>query len=177
MSGPSDDFVIALASAEELACLPEIEARAAGLFAPESLPPDLPLATSVEKLRPAQAEGRIWVARARDGRVLGFALVESLGSDGVLEELDVEPEAGRRGIGTRLVEAACDWALAKGHARIVLSTFREIPWNAPFYARLGFREIPESERTQVLSEMRDAERALGFALEDRVLMARILRSD
>lgn len=172
----NDDYSVERATVEDLSHLPEIEARAAERFDPASLPPDLPLAATIDELVPAQADGRIWVARAPDGRVMGFALVESLGPDGVLEELDVEPADGRRGIGTRLIEAACDWARARGHSRIVLSTFRDVPWNAPFYARQGFVEILESDWTPALRAMRAREGKLGFVLEERVLMARDLRT-
>jgi GNAT superfamily N-acetyltransferase len=173
MSGDDDfDYVIERATFEDLLLLPAIEARATERFDPDWLPPDLPLRTlPAEELRPAQAEGRIFVARERDGRVMGFVLVESLDGEAVLEEIDVEPRDGRRGIGTRLVAAACDWARAAGFARIVLSTFREVRWNAPFYESLGFREIPRAEWTPALVEMRESEVRLGFDLEDRILMA------
>jgi GNAT superfamily N-acetyltransferase len=160
---------------EDLALLPEIEARASERFDPTLLPPDLPLRTQpIEELRSAQTEGRILVARAMDGRVMGFVLVESLDGEAILEELDVEPRDGRRGVGTRLVEAACDWALESGYPRIVLSTFRRVRWNAPFYSARGFREIPRDEWTPALVGMRQAEECMGFDLDGRVLMERLL---
>ena len=168
-------YAVDRAIPEDLALLPEIEARATERFDPNLLPPDLPLRTlPIEGLRSAQAEGRILVARASDGRVMGFVLVESLDGEAILEELDVEPRDGRRGVGTRLVEAACDWAIASGFRRIVLSTFRSVRWNAPFYAGRGFREIPRDEWTPVLLGMRQSEEGMGFDLEDRVLMERPL---
>lgn len=170
-------YVIDRATPAELSLLPDIEARATERFDPTALPPGLPLRTlPIEDLRPAQAEGRILVARAIEGRVLGFVLVDSLDGDAVLEELDVEPRDGRRGVGTRLVEAACDWALASGFRRIVLSTFRQVRWNGPFYSRLGFREIPRVDWTPALAEMRRSEQRMGFDLDDRILMARLLES-
>lgn len=170
-------YVIDRATPAELALLPDIESRATERFDPIALPPDLPLRTlPIEDLRAAQTEGRLLVARAIEGRVMGFVLVESLDGDAVLEELDVEPRDGRRGVGTRLVEAACDWALESGFRRIVLSTFRQVRWNAPFYSRLGFFELPRGEWTPALVEMRRSEQRMGFDLGDRILMARLLET-
>jgi hypothetical protein len=33
-------------------------------------------------------------------------------------------------------------AEARSFRRVSLSTFRKVPWNGPFYRKLGFREIP-----------------------------------
>ena len=44
-----------------------------------------------------------------------------------LEELDVHPDHGRRGLGSSLVMAVRDWAAATGHEAITLTTFRESP--------------------------------------------------
>ena len=80
----------------ELPLLMDIEDRAGEIFPESFLIDDLPARTeSVEELLIAQREGRILVARAEDDRVMGFALVESLGPDGLLEELDVDPRDGR----------------------------------------------------------------------------------
>jgi len=53
----------------------------------------------------------------------------------------VLPSHGRRGIGRLLVFTVRRWAEDAGHAGVTLSTLREIPWNAPFYERCGFREV------------------------------------
>ena len=57
-----------------------------------------------------------------------------------IEEVSVHPDHGRRGLGRRLVEAALAGVQAAGHERLTLTTFRELPWNGPFYASLGFVE-------------------------------------
>ncbi len=173
MLGKSNpDYVIESALPEDLEVLFAIEARATERFDTDTLPPDLPLRMLPDKgLDKAQAEGRVFVARSRDGRVMGFALVEVLEGVALLEELDVDPTDGRRGVGTRLVDAACDWARDQGFSRIVLSTFRDVPWNAPFYARLGWIEIPIAERTRALDQMAESEARLGFDPAERVLMA------
>ncbi len=99
-----------------------------------------------------------------------------------LEQLAVLPAHGRRGIGRSLVEAACTWAAARGHARISLRTYAEVPWNAPFYARCGFRASDDDAPGGALDTafqrgLVAAEREAGLARHGRrVLMLRELRA-
>jgi predicted N-acetyltransferase YhbS len=87
-----------------------------------------------------------------------------------LEELDVLPSHGRRGLGAALVRTACDWAAASGYARITLTTFRAVPWNMPFYARLGFTEIPRRLLRPELAAVVAAEARRGLDPAARVVM-------
>jgi GNAT superfamily N-acetyltransferase len=165
---------IDLARADEVAGLPEIERRAATLFPPELLSPeDAEDVTAVSVYADAQRAGRVFVARDETGRVVGFAHLEWIGGVAHLEEIDVEPDFGRRGIGRRLVEAACEWAQSHGSARITLSTFRDVPWNAPFYASLGFRAIPDSDLSEALCALREREAGDGLDPTQRVMMERV----
>jgi ribosomal protein S18 acetylase RimI-like enzyme len=74
-----------------------------------------------------QRSGRVWVAADEHDRPVGFAVASVVGGGAHLEELDVLPEAGRHGIGTRLVATVCEWAAAQGFPAITLSTFRDVP--------------------------------------------------
>ncbi|WP_090859458.1 GNAT family N-acetyltransferase [Nocardioides lianchengensis] len=76
---------------------------------------------------------------------VGFAHVLEIDGDAHLELLAVRRDHGRQGIGTALVAAAKAEARARGHRRLTLSTYRDVPWNAPFYERLGFRELERLE--------------------------------
>jgi GNAT superfamily N-acetyltransferase len=99
-------------------------------------------------------EGLSLVAEA-DGRVAGFVIGSRYGADIYLHELDVAREYQRRGIGAVLVHAFLDLARAHGAPGVYLSTFRDPPWNAPFYRGLGFRDVP---RTDYLPWMAEIER-------------------
>lgn len=132
---------------------------------------------SLLELAAHQRAGRVWVAVDDDERPVGFAVASVLGGDGGgahLEELDVVPRAGRQGVGTRLVATVCDWAASQGFSALTLSTFRDVPWNAPFYARRGFRAVPLAELAPALREVRAREERLGIAMDQRVLMRRTL---
>jgi hypothetical protein len=67
----------------------------------------------------------------------GFAGLVRLDGRLHLEQISTNAAQGRRGIGTRLLRAV----LARGEP-VTLITFRDIPWNAPWHARLGFTELP-----------------------------------
>jgi predicted N-acetyltransferase YhbS len=87
-----------------------------------------------------------------------------------LQQIDVEPEHGRRGIGTALVKTVCDWAKQQGYGIVSLSTFRDLPWNAPFYSKLGFRALDEADLTTGFQQIRLKEFEAGLPIVDRVIM-------
>ena len=166
-------YQIRLARVDELAALPDIERRAAERFACFGLAEVFSrIVTPLELLRDREGAGQVWVAVGDDDRPVGFAVVSILDGNAHLDELDVLPDHGCRGIGTALVETACTWARSAGYHAITLSTLRGIPWNAPFYAKLGFRILAEDELTQPLRELLDHEARLGLPMENRVLMRR-----
>jgi hypothetical protein len=55
-----------------------------------------------------------------------------------------------------------------------LSTFRDISWNAPFYAKLGFRPVDEAELTTGFQQLRLKELEAGLPISERVIMYRVL---
>lgn len=108
------------------------------------------------------------------GAVVGFAQVLEIAGTAHLEQLSVHPEHGRRGYGAALLDAAVAEVAKRGYGRISLRTFADVPWNAPFYARHGFRET-ESE-TDFERHLVAVEEELGLpGFGRRVLMIRELR--
>lgn len=163
-------YAIAPARAEDLPALPAIERAAARLLqghAPESV---LEETTDDRTLADAARHGRLWVARI-GGAAVGFALVEMLADDlPHLDEVDVDPAHGRRGVGTALVRSVCEWVAASGYSSVTLTTFRAVAWNLPFYARLGFVEIPRDRLRPELAAVVANEAARGLAPETRAVM-------
>lgn len=119
-------------------------------------------------------DGGDLVVAERRAELVGFALVGVIGDDAHLRELDVVPEAAGRGIGRALVERVCDLAARRGHRRLVLTTFRDVPFNAPWYARLGFRELTRDSAGPALDAILRAEAEAGLPAEARCAMARAL---
>jgi GNAT superfamily N-acetyltransferase len=118
--------------------------------------------TSREELEEARVAGALWVATDANDHPVGYALLEEMDGAGYLAELAVHPDHGRRGLGSALVRGAERWAAERGHDCLQLSTFRDVPWNGPFYARLGFREIPEASLGPELRRARAEEARRGL---------------
>ena len=171
------DWLIRAARREELAALNAIE-RAAGVRF-EAIPwlADVPeVLAPADGLAAAHARGQVWVAAARsDGALVGFAYADLVDGAVHLEELDVLPDWGGRGIGRALVAAVVADAAARGLAAVTLTTFRDVPWNAPFYARLGFRVVAPSELTPGLERLLAYEASRGLPAALRVVMRRAAR--
>ena len=85
-------------------------------------------------------ENLSFVAEA-DGRVAGFVMGEMKEGGVYLHELDVAREAQQRGFGRQLIGRFNEEARYKDAPCIFLSTFRDPPWNAPFYRKLGFIDL------------------------------------
>ncbi len=162
---------IRAARAEELPLLSHIERSAARLFL------DTPYAFLVDDdplpLRFVQQQfqaGQVWVAVDPHAVVVGYAIAREVDDTLYLQQIDVEPEHGRRGIGAALVNAVCAGAKQQGYAIVALSTFRDIPWNAPFYSKLGFCPVDESELTAGFQQIRHKELEAGLPIAERVIM-------
>jgi GNAT superfamily N-acetyltransferase len=157
---------VSAAARSELAALAEIDDRAEAIFRAAGYRlPDI--AFDVEVLRRAKA---VFVA----GRPpVGFVQVDELDGLAHVSELAVLPRWMGQGIGTALVERACSWAAANGYPAITLTTYADVPWNAPFYANRGF--VESTDLGPGLAAVRARERELG--LDDvgrRVVMRRAL---
>lgn len=70
-----------------------------------------------------------------------------------LDQISVHPDQGQRGIGAALLTRVIDEAKRRKLRRVALSTFRDLPWNAPFYAKHGFREIRRSDMAEWMLEL------------------------
>jgi GNAT superfamily N-acetyltransferase len=168
-------YVIEPARADDLAKLPGIEIAANALFAGWAVAGAVTNdATGMDELGHAHAAGLLWVARTASGEPVGFALLELVDGAVHLEEIDVDPAHGRRGIGRALLDAVVAWAEQAGHPAVTLTTFRDIPWNAPFYARAGFRVLGMGELGPELASLVHEEAARGLDPSQRVVMRRDL---
>jgi GNAT superfamily N-acetyltransferase len=104
---------------------------------------------------------------------VGFASVGIVDGDAHLRQLSVEPRESRRGRGTALLTAVCDWATSSGFRAVTLTTFRDVPWNGPFYAARDFGEV--DVLTPGLAAIRDREVLIGLDdLGPRIAMRRDL---
>lgn len=159
---------VRIADDGDLEQLVEIETRADEIYSVDVVAQLPPSANDPVSLRSAA------VVLVAERPPVGFARVDVVDGLAHLEQLSVLPEHTRRGLGTALVEAACRWAVDRGFPAMTLITFADVPWNAPFYASLGF--VPVEGLTPGLLELRDWEHDLGLdRIGRRIVMRRDLR--
>jgi 4-diphosphocytidyl-2-C-methyl-D-erythritol kinase len=169
----SDAYQIRLARPDEIDRVREIEDEAGTIFLgtgmiDESLDISFPL----DELVRLVADGQVWVACDSENVGVGMVVASVHEGEAYVEEMDVLPAHGRRGLGTRLLATVCEWAQAQGHVAITLSTFRDVPWNGPFYRRNGFRDLEPEEWTSRMRAIREDEARHGLRVEARSFMRR-----
>lgn len=164
---------IRIAAADELALLSAIEVAAGEAFRAlgmDAVADDAP--PTVEELAAYQVDGRAWVAVDDADRPVGYALAMKVDGGAHLEQVTVHPAAAGHRIGSALIDEVDRWAAGRGLAWLTLTTFVDVPWNAPYYERLGFRAIAAETLTAGLRSIREHERAHGLDAWRRVAMRR-----
>jgi GNAT superfamily N-acetyltransferase len=155
---PSGSLAIRRAVAGDIDAMLMISSRADRLFADHGFPQIAALPpTPRSDFQRFVADNDAWLARW-DAIQAGFAVAGQAAGEYWLKEIAVDPARGRRGIGGALLSVVLDHARAEGRSRIFLSTFRDVPFNRPFYECRGFAVIePESAaprlREQFLREV------------------------
>ena len=165
------NYQIILAQKEHLPQLPEIEKAAAFLFSDEDVPPaNKEKATPSHTLEEAQEQGRLWVVlEERTDHVVGFAYATDEKDSLHPNEISMHPDHGQKGLGTRLMKEIIQWAKDRAYQSITLTTFIHLPWNAPFYQKLGFKILGESELNPRLKKIL-AKEAEGIDISKRIVM-------
>ncbi|PMR90376.1 N-acetyltransferase [Kocuria rhizophila] len=158
-AGPAD--VISLSA---------IEAAAGEAFRSIGMPEvaDDPL-PDVQRLKRHASAGRAWVATV-DNQVVAYALAVLRDGSAHLEQVSVHPDHAGQRIGANLIDAVTSWARDRGDERLTLTTFADVPWNAPYYRKLGFRALPDDALGPQLAAELSEERMRFTA--PRVAMAR-----
>lgn len=83
----------------------------------------------------------VHVAESDDSELVGMSFCYPVDKCLYLAQLSVVMDAQRSGIGGMLVHAGLEAALQANMRGVVLCTFSELAWNAPFYRKQGFINI------------------------------------
>lgn len=128
------NFSVRAAAPADLAVLPAIELSGEPMFADLGIifPPG-----------PMTIEGAI--AHGADVLVVedppvAFAAVMQMDGHPHLEQISVRADHARQGLGSLLL----DEVIRRYGPGLTLLTFRDVPWNGPWYRQHGFAELPES---------------------------------
>lgn len=87
--------------------------------------------------------------------------------DLLIEQVSVDPVCRGQRLGASLISRAVEIARGRGLPGVSLTSFVDVPWNGPYYRRLGFVELQESELGPELQRIRSAEKDAGLDLRPR----------
>ena len=105
-----------------------------------------------------------------DDQPIGFLLSEPLDDALFIVEIAVHQAWQGRGIGRMMLEQVIETARQAAYPAVTLTTFRDVPWNAPFYTRLGFSMLSERRLPEGLAAKRELETEHGLPPETRCAM-------
>ncbi len=154
--------VVRPGSDTDLVAMQEIERSAGELFRDlgmVAVADDEP--ATVAELGRYVDDGRAWVLDLGDAPI-GYLLVDIVDDTAHIEQVSVRAGYAGHGYGRMLIDTAIGWARKRGFASVTLTTFAVVPWNGPYYRRLGFRPIPDDEVTPELRALRDHEAQHGL---------------
>ncbi|NQU37444.1 MAG: GNAT family N-acetyltransferase [Actinobacteria bacterium] len=130
-------------------------------------------------LRTAIAKDMLWVAEKSDGgkdagsgseAILGYGFGSYLDNNLHLEQVSVRPECARRGIGAEIFLALESDSGRRGASMSTLFTSAQVLWNAPYYERLGYQQLPTASFGPQLSEAFRLEQLADGDAPERIAM-------
>ena len=144
----TDGIALRVATQDDLAAMAEISVEARSRYRTIS-------SFSYVAETPAVAEhrfneGRAVVAVTHAKTVLGFALTRPLDGLLLLDNISTSTRCRGRGIGKRLLDAVLQEATTECYPAVALTTFRELPWNGPWFRKFGFEPMPDDLIGQAL---------------------------
>lgn len=160
MSDLPEGYSITPAELDDVPALIAVDKAASSMFAATGLLSDDALDDHVpaEVFEHEIPLFNVFVARNQHGWAVGFALIRMRGNGLYLDQVSVHPDHGQKGIGRALLIRILTEAELRKLPHVSLSTFRDVPWNGPFYASMGFKEIPNDKLEAYMREIEDAQR-------------------
>ena len=170
-----DDWSLRLARPEDAESMPEIERAAAELFRgdPGLYELDFDDVWEPDELRKLIRKGHSLVAHYNEA-MAGFLVSQPFSRELHIWEMDVHPAFQGQGIGSGLLRACLIDACNSGFTAVTLTTFRDLPWNGPFYSKLGFVEITALDAHPRLASELALEADSGLPPERRCAMIHFL---
>ena len=162
MIDPAGPFFLRSATLQDVSRIREIEHAAAQLFHTVEMrevaeSPGVP----AEKIAQFIEEGTALLAVNHDSQeTIGFLLYRPLAGWLFVHELDIDPAWRGHRIGADLLSALQEIARKRGAEGVALTTFFNVPWNAPYYTRLGFRIWPPDQAPTLLQERLSEEKTI-----------------
>ncbi|MBN1172633.1 MAG: GNAT family N-acetyltransferase [Micromonosporaceae bacterium] len=160
---------------DELTVLQDIERAAGQCFRDIGMPEvaeDEPLSTG--ELARYHHAGLAWAMANDADAPVAYLIADRVDGNLHVEQVSVHPDSARRGVGRSLLDHLAVHARGEGAPALTLTTFTQVPWNAPYYARCGFQLMDDTRLTPGLRRIREREAARGMDRWPRACMRRAL---
>ena len=170
------DYLIRRGRTDEARHLQDVERAAGKLFIAVGMC-DIAEAepTSIAHFEARARQGRLLVAATEEyDRPVGFLYWSNHDGCAYTEEVAVDPAHAGSRLGARLLDALASEA-GRGIKMLTLATFRDVQWNAPYYARLGFVECDCAELGPGHEAEWRKQSDHGLDMTRRVFMRRLIR--
>lgn len=163
-------YRIELGTAAHIAPLPELERAAGARFREIGMAEIADGGTTpLDILRERADAGRLYIARDDAGETAGFLIWSPKDSLAYIEEVSVHPAHAGQRLAARMI-AHLEADVRGRFPALTLATFRNVAWNAPYYASLGFREMPFTDAGPDHLENWRQQEAHGLDMSKRLFM-------
>ncbi len=138
-------YCIRLASDEDFQHLPAVEDAAGDVYLDIGYDDiaAMPATPATEYPPIFENGGWVLVAVTDTGQIIGYCANEKNSDVLYVKELSVHKDFAKQGIGTKLLNKTIEEAIARHFKSIFLLTFKDVPFNAPYYARFGFQIVED----------------------------------
>lgn len=161
---------IRLAEQSDIPRITEIEISASQKFLTlENAPYCANCTVPAEQLEAACAQKLFWVIED-EAKTAGFLCALKIDRCLHIEELSVSMDHQGKGVGKELLSHVMNFAREKRYSGITLTTDKDIPWNGPFYQRIGFRILADQEKLPKVYAVLEEDHSKYHDPETRVAM-------
>jgi GNAT superfamily N-acetyltransferase len=167
---------VRLARPSDVPLLGSVESSAATLFstfpslAHHSHGPPVPQS----ELEIYLSANNLWVAVDDADAPIGFLCGHSIDSSFYIAEISVAEDWQKKGVGRSLIERMCKDVKILSYSDVILTTYRDVPWNGPWYIKVGFEELHVKDWGEQITKKMELEKSEGFDMERRCVMKRVL---
>lgn len=163
------------ATSDDLSDISRIERQAAQAFRDIGYPQladgaATPMAWFEEGLK----QGFLWVCVPDNDVPAGFALAGLMDGLFYLEDISVDPQHQRQGLGDAMLRQVIEHAKFLYCSSVVLSTLKSAPWTEPFYHKHGFLAADMDRLPVPVLQKFEDETELGLPANDRIIMVKRL---
>ncbi|MBE7638378.1 GNAT family N-acetyltransferase [Sneathiella sp. P13V-1] len=170
------DYIIRLATDEDFKHLPAVEDAAGDVFAEIGYDDIAAMPSTPADEYPVIVKNGGWVlvAEATTKEIVGYCATEHSPDGLYIKELSVHKDHSKQGIGSTLLKQTIARATELNYPRTFLLTFKDVPFNAPYYRRFGFGSLEDLTPYPDIQKRAEAETETPLWKYGRVAMKKNL---